>query len=113
MYVKQFLNLFAFRDKFKVILIDLTQPLNRNGLRVFVIYMRMNMSEPLNCRHCGSSNLIRQVGDDEPTSIHYGRLVCGDCNKWIKWIPKPKQKLSPVIRVTEDRIIAHNLKQQM
>ncbi|MEM7580528.1 MAG: hypothetical protein AAF316_11920, partial [Cyanobacteria bacterium P01_A01_bin.80] len=27
--------------------------------------------------------------DDEPTS-HYGRLVCGDCGKFIKWLRDPK-----------------------
>ena len=70
------------------------------------------MTEPTICPHCGSTHLVHQVGDDEPT-IHFGRVTCRDCNKWIKWIPKPKQKLSPVIGVTEDRIIAHNLKQQM
>ena len=70
------------------------------------------MTEPTICPRCGSTHLVHQVGDAEKT-VHYGRVTCGNCNKWIKWIPKPKQKLSPVIRVTEDRIIAHNLKQQM
>lgn len=102
MYVKQFLNLFAFRDKFKVILIDLTQPLNRNGLRVFVISVKVNMSEVLICPHCHSANLISQVGDDEPT-VHFGRLSCGDCNKWIKWIPKPRPSIT---KATEGKVSA-------
>jgi len=40
------------------------------------------------CPRCGSENLIRQVGDDEPT-CHYGRLKCGDCGKHIQWLSDP------------------------
>jgi len=47
------------------------------------------MSIITECPHCKSKNLIRQVGDDEP-SIHYGRLTCGDCTRFIKWLPKPE-----------------------
>lgn len=37
------------------------------------------------CPRCESNNLKRQTGDDEPTS-HYGRLVCGDCGSFVKWL---------------------------
>lgn len=45
------------------------------------------------CLGCDSLHLIRVVGD-EP-SIHYGRLICGDCGRFIKWLPKPKSKNTP------------------
>lgn len=61
------------------------------------------MTEPIICRHCKSNNLAHITGDDEPTSIHYGRVVCRDCNKWIKWIPKPKPS---VTKATEGKVSA-------
>jgi ribosomal protein S27AE len=44
------------------------------------------------CPRCGSANLIRQTGDDEPTS-HYGRLKCGNCNKHLQWLKDPSTSL--------------------
>lgn len=41
-----------------------------------------NSFEP--CLICGS-NLVFSL---TPFSIHYGRLDCPKCKKWIKWVPK-------------------------
>lgn len=40
------------------------------------------------CPRCKSQNLIRQTGDDEPTA-QYGRLICGDCTKFLGWLKDP------------------------
>lgn len=42
------------------------------------------------CPHCGSPNITKITGDDEPTN-HYGRLVCSDCGKWLSWISDPQK----------------------
>lgn len=39
------------------------------------------------CPQCDSLYLIEKI---HPEQTHYGRLVCGDCNRFIRWIPKPK-----------------------
>lgn len=49
------------------------------------------------CPRCDSTNLIEQKGDDEPTK-HYGRLMCGDCGKWIRWLRDPSVTVSSQIR---------------
>lgn len=41
------------------------------------------------CPHCGSPNITKITGDDEPTN-HYGRLVCSDCGRWLAWVPDPE-----------------------
>jgi len=40
------------------------------------------------CPYCQSDNLKRLTGTEEPTR-HYGRLICGDCNRWIAWLQDP------------------------
>lgn len=45
------------------------------------------------CPNCDSLHILRITGDDEPTK-HYGRLVCGDCGKFISWIRDPDVCLS-------------------
>lgn len=49
------------------------------------------------CPRCDSTNLVEQKGDDEPTK-HYGRLMCGDCGKWIAWLRDPSVTISSQIR---------------
>ena len=49
------------------------------------------------CPHCGSENLIQIIGKLEPTQ-HYGRLSCGDCHTWIKWLPDPR-----ITKLAKDR----------
>ncbi len=39
------------------------------------------------CPSCGSYNLVELL--EPETSIHYGRVTCGDCQRFIKWLPKP------------------------
>ena len=33
-----------------------------------------------------------------PNSPHYAKLVCNDCDKWIKWLPNPALNLVHDIR---------------
>lgn len=40
---------------------------------------------PTTCRYCGSSRLVQGKG----AGPHYARLNCGDCGKFIVWLPKP------------------------
>jgi len=39
-----------------------------------------------NCPGCGSTNF--QVEDAAPP--HNQKLICSDCDRFIKWLPKPK-----------------------
>lgn len=52
-------------------------------------------SEP--CPKCGSHDLKRQTGDDEPT-CHYGRLICNTCGRFITWLKDPSATLSHMNR---------------
>ncbi len=38
------------------------------------------------CPHCGSANLSTVQCSGGP---HWGRLECGSCHRFIKWLPKP------------------------
>jgi hypothetical protein len=42
---------------------------------------------PAHCPHCGSRNIITSLC--EPPARQYAVATCGDCAKWIKWLPKP------------------------
>ena len=42
----------------------------------------------INCNKCFSSNLIQITQPEEKTN-QYGRLTCGDCGKWLAWLPNP------------------------
>jgi len=46
------------------------------------------MENNITCPSCGSTYLIEQI---HPEQIHYGRLVCGNCRRWLAWIPKPEK----------------------
>lgn len=54
-------------------------------------------TDSVRCPHCNSSNLIRRTGDDESTS-HYGRLMCNDCGRFIRWLKDPSATLSHMHR---------------
>jgi len=48
------------------------------------------MAECFQCPSCLSTDLSEII---EPTrGGHHGRLVCNHCNRFIKWIPKPKEE---------------------
>ncbi|NJO63773.1 MAG: hypothetical protein HC836_38000 [Richelia sp. RM2_1_2] len=49
------------------------------------------------CPRCKSQNLKGQTGNEEST-IHYGRLVCGDCGQFIKWLRDPSVSLNHMSR---------------
>jgi hypothetical protein len=40
------------------------------------------------CKKCG----IQTDGVEtiEADTIHYARLTCSHCGRWIKWVPKPR-----------------------
>jgi hypothetical protein len=38
------------------------------------------------CRHCNSTNTIECI---LPSGVHYAKLECHDCGRFIKWLPKP------------------------
>lgn len=40
------------------------------------------------CRWCGCEETVTRKCTDE--SPHYAGLFCVDCDRWIKWLPKPK-----------------------
>ena len=41
--------------------------------------------------------MIRQTGTDEP-STKYGRLICSDCGKFLKWLRDPSVSLNHLTR---------------
>lgn len=38
------------------------------------------------CPKCQSENTREIIMETGP---HYAKLVCVDCGRWIKWVPKP------------------------
>jgi len=42
------------------------------------------MSQP-RCKQCGSTNT--QMGPG--AGPHHARLVCSDCGRFLRWLPKP------------------------
>lgn len=51
--------------------------------------LKIQIQQSIRCPACGSVFLKIICGQDERTS-HWGRLECGDCGRWVKWLPKPK-----------------------
>lgn len=43
----------------------------------------------IKCVHCGSEN-VKII--ETPNMIHFGKLECQDCNRFNKWIIKPKNE---------------------
>lgn len=49
------------------------------------------------CAYCQSTKLFETL---EPNgSVHYGRVTCGDCGRFLKWLPKPKIPEVSVVRL--------------
>jgi len=55
------------------------------------------MPEFTECPQCQSNNLVRITGDAERT-IHYGRLSCSDCGRWICWLRDPSTTITTLQR---------------
>lgn len=51
--------------------------------------LKIQSHQSIRCAACDSTYLKIICGQDEP-SLHWGRLECGNCGQWIKWLPKPK-----------------------
>lgn len=41
------------------------------------------------CSYCGNPTLQFK---ETPETIHYGRIDCTNCGRWIKWVMNPKFK---------------------
>jgi len=65
----------------------------------FILIMSQTAETYKSCPRCKSTNLIRQTGEDEPTS-KYGRLKCGDCGKHIQWVKDPSTSITTAQRQT-------------
>ena len=39
------------------------------------------------CQWCGSTNLNFI---ETKNSVHYGKYVCIDCNRWVRWVSNPE-----------------------
>ncbi|WP_026730762.1 hypothetical protein [Fischerella sp. PCC 9605] len=39
------------------------------------------------CPYCKNSNLIEKTN---LPGMHFGALVCGECDRHIKWLPDPR-----------------------
>jgi hypothetical protein len=52
------------------------------------------------CRSCGSCNTVELP--EAPNNTHRGRLTCGDCQAFIKWLPKPKISEVCIIRLLQN-----------
>lgn len=49
------------------------------------------------CTHCNSQNLLETL---EPLdSVHYGRVTCGDCQRFIRWMSKPKIPPTSIVKL--------------
>jgi len=61
-----------------------------------------NSSIP-HCKYCNSENLIRK---ENLAGLHWGAIVCGDCNRHKEWLPNPviTQKFQE-----REKIISHAL----
>lgn len=49
------------------------------------------------CPFCGNYNLQESLEDSN--SVHYGRVICGECDRFIRWLPKPKVPEISVVRL--------------
>jgi 5-methylcytosine-specific restriction endonuclease McrA len=41
------------------------------------------------CPHCGSVELLTEVMSQ---GVHYAKLSCNSCRRFIEWLPKPENK---------------------
>jgi len=53
------------------------------------------------CKHCGSENL---KFERTPTTIHFGKLVCGHCNTFSHWAKNPESPRANTLRVNQKSI---------
>lgn len=45
------------------------------------------MSDFIPCPHCGAKQ--DSLVELTPNGPHYGKAICGKCNRFMRWIPKP------------------------
>lgn len=57
------------------------------------------------CTKCGSINTSEIKMFDSP---HYAKIVCNDCNSFVKWIPKPGINHKKRCKEQLSRAIAQN-----
>jgi ribosomal protein S27AE len=73
---------------------------------------KCNFNDEIACPKCGSLNTIRWTGKDEPT-FHYGRLTCGDCGRFIKWLKDPGKHFNKISRINAIDEILENHKNEI
>jgi len=65
------------------------------------------------CIYCGSENLVFEKVEN---TIHYGKLICGHCKRFCKWVRNPNSKKidSPRInqKTIKDICDFHNIKEE-
>lgn len=54
-----------------------------------------------NCKYCNSSNL---KFIETPESVHYGKMICGHCNKFSHWVSNPESKRNNSLRTNKKTI---------
>jgi hypothetical protein len=77
------------------------QPLNPDGVVHFATCPTLKAPKPFptNCHNCNSENLIVGPGTD----VHAGRLKCGECGAFIKWLSKQQlEQISGSEQVNHD-----------
>ncbi len=53
--------------------------------------IKKETDKKMTCKYCGSGNLILRGKTDNPMTENQVALVCADCGKWIKWVPKSER----------------------
>jgi hypothetical protein len=59
------------------------------------------MKYEIPCQHCGFDGMHKAT--QLPTGQHWGRIDCGGCGKWIKWLPKPESDPTKYRRPTSHK----------
>jgi hypothetical protein len=65
------------------------------------------------CIYCGSENLVFEKVDN---TIYYGKLICGHCKRFCKWVGNPDSKKADSLRINQktvkDVCDFHNIKEE-
>ena len=66
------------------------------------------------CKYCNSTNLKHETLPEN--SIHYAKIICNNCLKWLAWLPNPKSPRNNNYRISKktvsDVIKFHGFKEE-
>lgn len=65
------------------------------------------LSGKSSCRFCGSTRLRKTLGPHP--GGHYAKLECNQCDRFLRWLPKPKEGRAPDPRSEVPRDLAKSL----